>query len=85
MTRVVVVTGANRDIGQEVARQLAPGGDAVVFTARNLGKLVPPDTAGMCFALLFRVVLTPVIHGSLMGVVIPCVGSGSRLVERRSP
>jgi NAD(P)-dependent dehydrogenase (short-subunit alcohol dehydrogenase family) len=38
MTRVVLVTGANRGIGQELARQLALRGDDVVLTARDLGK-----------------------------------------------
>jgi NAD(P)-dependent dehydrogenase (short-subunit alcohol dehydrogenase family) len=38
MTRVVLVTGANRGIGQEVARQLALRGDVVVLTARELAK-----------------------------------------------
>ena len=38
MTRVVLVTGANRGIGQELARQLALRGDAVVLTARDLAK-----------------------------------------------
>jgi NAD(P)-dependent dehydrogenase (short-subunit alcohol dehydrogenase family) len=38
MTRVVLVTGANRGIGRELARQLALRGDAVVLTARDLGK-----------------------------------------------
>ena len=38
MTRVVLVTGANRGIGREIARQLALRGDAVVLTARDLGK-----------------------------------------------
>jgi NAD(P)-dependent dehydrogenase (short-subunit alcohol dehydrogenase family) len=38
MTRVVLVTGANRGIGQELARQLALRGDVVVLTARDLGK-----------------------------------------------
>jgi NAD(P)-dependent dehydrogenase (short-subunit alcohol dehydrogenase family) len=33
--RVVVVTGANRGIGREIARQLAQRGDSVVVTARN--------------------------------------------------
>jgi NAD(P)-dependent dehydrogenase (short-subunit alcohol dehydrogenase family) len=36
--RVCVITGANRGIGLEVARQLAAGGDTVVLTARDLGK-----------------------------------------------
>ncbi|MFB4283003.1 MULTISPECIES: SDR family oxidoreductase [unclassified Nonomuraea] len=36
--RVCVVTGANRGIGREVARQLALAGDLVVLTARDLGK-----------------------------------------------
>ncbi|TYB58093.1 SDR family oxidoreductase [Nonomuraea sp. PA05] len=36
--RVCVVTGANRGIGREVARQLALGGDLVVLTARDLRK-----------------------------------------------
>jgi NAD(P)-dependent dehydrogenase (short-subunit alcohol dehydrogenase family) len=38
MTRVVLVTGANRGIGRELARQLALRGDAVVLTARDLAK-----------------------------------------------
>ncbi|MFC5833005.1 SDR family NAD(P)-dependent oxidoreductase [Nonomuraea insulae] len=38
MGRVCVVTGANRGIGREVARQLAAAGDLVVLTARDLGK-----------------------------------------------
>jgi NAD(P)-dependent dehydrogenase (short-subunit alcohol dehydrogenase family) len=38
MTRVVLVTGANRGIGRELARQLALRGDAVVLTARDLVK-----------------------------------------------
>jgi NAD(P)-dependent dehydrogenase (short-subunit alcohol dehydrogenase family) len=38
MMRVVLVTGANRGIGQEVARQLALRGDTVVLTARDLAK-----------------------------------------------
>jgi NAD(P)-dependent dehydrogenase (short-subunit alcohol dehydrogenase family) len=38
MTRVVLVTGANRGIGQELARQLALRGDTVVLTARDLTK-----------------------------------------------
>jgi NAD(P)-dependent dehydrogenase (short-subunit alcohol dehydrogenase family) len=38
MTRVVLVTGANRGIGRELARQLALRGDDVVLTARDLGK-----------------------------------------------
>lgn len=36
--RVAVVTGANRGIGLEVARQLAAGGDTVVLGARDLAK-----------------------------------------------
>jgi NAD(P)-dependent dehydrogenase (short-subunit alcohol dehydrogenase family) len=38
MTRVVLVTGANRGVGRELARQLALRGDAVVLTARDLAK-----------------------------------------------
>jgi NAD(P)-dependent dehydrogenase (short-subunit alcohol dehydrogenase family) len=38
MTRVVLVTGANRGIGHELARQLARRGDTVVLTARDLDK-----------------------------------------------
>jgi NAD(P)-dependent dehydrogenase (short-subunit alcohol dehydrogenase family) len=38
MTRVVLVTGANRGIGRELARQLNLRGDAVVLTARDLAK-----------------------------------------------
>jgi short-subunit dehydrogenase len=38
MTRVVLVTGANRGIGRELAGQLARRGDAVVLTARDLAK-----------------------------------------------
>src|SRR5512132_2586876 len=38
MTRVVLVTGANRGIGRELARQLALRGDPVVLTARDLAK-----------------------------------------------
>jgi NAD(P)-dependent dehydrogenase (short-subunit alcohol dehydrogenase family) len=36
--RVVLITGANRGIGRELARQLALRGDAVVLTARDLTK-----------------------------------------------
>jgi NAD(P)-dependent dehydrogenase (short-subunit alcohol dehydrogenase family) len=36
--RVVLVTGANRGIGRELARQLALRGDVVVLTARDLAK-----------------------------------------------
>ncbi|HZA82987.1 MAG TPA: SDR family NAD(P)-dependent oxidoreductase, partial [Actinomycetes bacterium] len=36
--RVVLVTGANRGIGRELARQLARRGDTVVLTARDLAK-----------------------------------------------
>jgi len=35
MTRTVLVTGANRGIGREVARQLVAGGDDVAVTARD--------------------------------------------------
>jgi peptidylprolyl isomerase len=35
VTRTVLVTGANRGIGREVARQLAGAGDRVVVTARQ--------------------------------------------------
>jgi len=38
MARVVLVTGANRGIGRELARQLALRGDFVVLTARDLAK-----------------------------------------------
>jgi NAD(P)-dependent dehydrogenase (short-subunit alcohol dehydrogenase family) len=38
MARIAVVTGANRGIGREVARQLAMRGDTVVLTARDHGK-----------------------------------------------
>lgn len=38
MTPVVLVTGANRGIGRELAKQLALRGDAVVLTARDLAK-----------------------------------------------
>jgi NAD(P)-dependent dehydrogenase (short-subunit alcohol dehydrogenase family) len=38
MTRVVLVTGANRGIGRELARQLARRGEVVVLTARELAK-----------------------------------------------
>lgn len=33
--RVTVITGANRGIGREVARQLAAAGDTVILTARD--------------------------------------------------
>jgi NAD(P)-dependent dehydrogenase (short-subunit alcohol dehydrogenase family) len=36
--RVVAVTGANRGIGREVARQLAAAGDIVILTARDRTK-----------------------------------------------
>jgi NAD(P)-dependent dehydrogenase (short-subunit alcohol dehydrogenase family) len=36
--RVAVVTGANRGIGLEVARQLAARGDTVILTARDADK-----------------------------------------------
>ena len=38
MTRVALVTGANRGIGRKLTRQLALRGDAVVLTARDLYK-----------------------------------------------
>jgi NAD(P)-dependent dehydrogenase (short-subunit alcohol dehydrogenase family) len=38
MTRIVLVTGANRGIGLELAGQLALRGDIVVLTARDLAK-----------------------------------------------
>src|SRR5512133_1721064 len=38
MTRVVLVTGANRGIGRELAGQLARRGDTVILTARDLAK-----------------------------------------------
>jgi NAD(P)-dependent dehydrogenase (short-subunit alcohol dehydrogenase family) len=38
MARIVLVTGANRSIGREVARQLAIRGDTVVLTARDGAK-----------------------------------------------
>ncbi|MEV8636237.1 SDR family NAD(P)-dependent oxidoreductase [Streptosporangium sp. NPDC051023] len=38
MSRTCLVTGANRGIGLEVARQLAAAGDTVILTARDLGK-----------------------------------------------
>jgi NAD(P)-dependent dehydrogenase (short-subunit alcohol dehydrogenase family) len=38
MARIVLVTGANRGIGREVARQLAIRGDTVVLTARDRAK-----------------------------------------------
>ena len=38
MARIVLVTGANRSIGREVARQLAIRGDTVVLTARDRAK-----------------------------------------------
>ena len=38
MARIVLVTGANRGIGREVAHQLARRGDTVVLTARDEGK-----------------------------------------------
>ena len=39
--RVVLVTGANRGIGRELARQLALRGDLVVLTARDLATAEP--------------------------------------------
>lgn len=36
--RVAVVTGANRGIGRELARQLGAGGDSVILTARSPAK-----------------------------------------------
>ncbi len=38
MIRIVVVTGANRGIGREVASQLAARGDTVLLTARSRAK-----------------------------------------------
>jgi NAD(P)-dependent dehydrogenase (short-subunit alcohol dehydrogenase family) len=38
MVRIAVVTGANRGIGREVARQLAVRGDTVLVTARDQAK-----------------------------------------------
>ncbi|MFI6320746.1 SDR family NAD(P)-dependent oxidoreductase [Nonomuraea sp. NPDC050556] len=43
MDRVVLVTGANRGIGLEVARQLARRGDTVVVTARDPGRVPAID------------------------------------------
>jgi NAD(P)-dependent dehydrogenase (short-subunit alcohol dehydrogenase family) len=40
MARIALVTGANRGIGREVARQLAIRGDTVLLTARDLAKAV---------------------------------------------
>jgi NAD(P)-dependent dehydrogenase (short-subunit alcohol dehydrogenase family) len=36
MARIVLITGANRGIGRELAAQLAAGGDTVLLSARNL-------------------------------------------------
>ncbi|MGH9315509.1 MAG: hypothetical protein ACRD1P_00130 [Thermoanaerobaculia bacterium] len=46
---VFVVTGANRGIGLELARQLALRGDRVIATARDPGATVSPEdsVAGM--------------------------------------
>ncbi|MFI6596491.1 SDR family NAD(P)-dependent oxidoreductase [Nonomuraea sp. NPDC050536] len=38
MSRTCLVTGANRGIGLEVARELAAAGDTVILTARDLRK-----------------------------------------------
>ena len=38
MNRIAVVTGANRGIGREVARQLADQGDVVYLTASPPGR-----------------------------------------------
>jgi nucleoside-diphosphate-sugar epimerase len=38
MMRIVLVTGANRGIGRELARQLVLRGDTVVLTGRDLAK-----------------------------------------------
>ena len=35
MSRIVVITGANRGLGREVARQLALSGDTVIVTGRK--------------------------------------------------
>ena len=43
--RVAVVTGANRGIGREVARQLAAADDTVILTARDQGKAVAAAAA----------------------------------------
>lgn len=55
--RTVVVTGANRGIGYELARQLAARGEFVVLTARTLAKArraadsLPPDSHVLPVAL----------------------------------
>jgi NAD(P)-dependent dehydrogenase (short-subunit alcohol dehydrogenase family) len=40
MTRIVLITGANRGIGRELAAQLAADGDTVLLTARDEQKAV---------------------------------------------
>ena len=47
MTRTVLITGANRGIGLETARQLASRGDSVILTSRDEanGKAPPLNAA----------------------------------------
>ena len=51
--RVVVVTGGNRGLGREIARQCAERGDTVVLGSRNLdaGRLAARETGAVPLAL----------------------------------
>ncbi|MGH9367327.1 MAG: SDR family oxidoreductase [Thermoanaerobaculia bacterium] len=88
MTRTVVVTGANRGLGLELARQLSGRGDLVIATVRrpdaarelrNLPVAVEPldvADAGSVDAFASRLVGRPIdvlIHNAAIGVAGPPV------------
>jgi NAD(P)-dependent dehydrogenase (short-subunit alcohol dehydrogenase family) len=70
--RIVVVTGANRGIGREVARQCASRGDTVLLGARDLA-------AGERAARE----LQPGVRGRIRGVRLDVARGGLRDQRRR--